>query len=116
MTLVLQKSFAALGRLPQGEMNKTETEHAWTLEMLKRAGEVLRYEFQTIRLVIGKGCTYEPDFVVQRSDRVLEMHEVKGGFITDDAKVKIKAAALQFPYFVFVQYQKTKRGWERTEI
>jgi hypothetical protein len=45
------------------------------------------------------------------SDGTLELHEVKGGFERDDAKVKRKVAAGQTPFrIVFAQWTAAK-GW-----
>lgn len=52
---------------------------------------------------------YTPDFVVLAPDGVLEMHEVKG-FWEEDARVKIKVAAAQFP-FRFVAITRDKGNW-----
>ena len=40
----------------------------------------------------------------------LEVHEVKGGFITDDGRVKVKVAAELFPAR-FLIVQKVKWAW-----
>ena len=52
------------------------------------------------------------------ADGTLELHEVKG-FWRDDAKVKIKAAAQQYP-FVFRAYSKRAKkdggGWKVEEF
>lgn len=94
-----------------GEMNKTEAAYAAYLEMLKRAGEVADYRFEAVKLRLADKTFYTPDFVVLAPDGVLEMHEVKG-FWEEDARVKIKVAAAQFP-FKFVAIRKTKNGWDR---
>jgi hypothetical protein len=55
------------------------------------------------------------DFAVMTASGVLEMHEVKG-FMTEDANVKLKVAASQYP-FVFRLVRKAKGGaWSITEI
>lgn len=53
---------------------------------------------------------YTPDFAVMRADGALEVHEVKG-FWTDDARVKIKVAADQYPMrFIAVKVLPKKQG------
>lgn len=86
-----------------GEMNKTEAKYAERLEALKRSGEVLDYAFECVKLKLADRTFYTPDFMVLNKDGIVEMHEVKG-FWEDDARVKIKVAAAQFPFkFVGVQ-------------
>ncbi len=115
--------FHSLRRLPARTMNKTEQQHAWSLEVQKRDNPrwILSYEFEAIKLFIGitpngKQMWYCPDFLVQRSDRAIELHEVKGGYITEDSYVKLTAAARMYPMFRFVMYQRTAAGWVRKEI
>lgn len=107
--------FRALGRLKRGAMNKTEAEHARTLELMRNAGAVLWWRFEPMKLRLADLTFYEPDFLVMLADGRLEVHEVKGGFITDDAMVKVKVAAEQFP-FTFRLYMKSKKGWETREL
>jgi len=95
----------ALGRLAKGEMNKTEQAYADHLELLRRAGEVLWFKFEPMRLQLAGKTTYSPDFLVQVKSGHLELHEVKG-FWEDDARVKIKVAAEMFPIFKFIAIKK----------
>jgi hypothetical protein len=97
-------------------MNKTEAAHAADLEMQKRAGDILDYRFQPLRLKLAPDCTYEPDFFVLRQDRTIEFHEVKGGFVTDDAMVKVRVAAQIFPWFTFRLFQYDRRGCRVREL
>ena len=100
----------ALGRLPAGHMNKTETAYAQNLEIIKRAGEIAWYLFEGIKLRLADNTFYSPDFIVMAANGLIECHEVKG-FWTDDARVKIKVAASIFP-FRFIAIKKSKQGWE----
>lgn len=116
-------NFKALGHLPAGAMNKTEAAHANILDARMRCHprEVIWYGFQVIKFFIGqtpdgRQMWYCPDFLVQLTDRTLEVHEVKGAYITEDSAVKLVAAARMYPQFRFVRYQLTKAGWERKEI
>lgn len=104
----------ALGRLPAGTMNKTETAYASSLELQKITGHVLWYLFEGIKLRLAKNTTYSPDFIVMTKEGFIECHEVKG-FWTDDARVKIKVAAGAFP-FKFLAIKKTRQGWEEEEF
>lgn len=107
--------FYAKGRLPQGEMNRTEQEYAQRLRLLQHAGEILWWKFEPIKFRLAAATFYTPDFLVMTGDGFLECHEVKG-FWTDDARVKIKVAATTYPMFAFlaVRKQAKKRGggWE----
>lgn len=106
----MNKKLYALGRLPSGAMNKTEKRYADLLELRKRAGEILWYEFEPMNLRLADKCFYRVDFMVMLSSGELEVHEVKG-FWTDDALVKIKVAASKFP-FKFIAVQLIKSKWE----
>jgi hypothetical protein len=100
----------ALGRLPVGAMNKTESRYAGELELQKRAGLILWYAFEGIKLRLADKTFYSPDFFVMLADGTLECKEVKG-FWQDDARVKIKVAASMFP-FRFTAVKVVRGGWE----
>lgn len=101
----------ALGRLPKGTQNKTEA--AYEDRVLKPAmlsGDVAWYRFEGVKLRLADKTFYEPDFFVMRRNGELEVIEVKG-FWTDDARVKIKVAAAQYP-FQFIAVQRVKGEWK----
>jgi hypothetical protein len=105
----VNRSFA-LGRLKAGQMNKTETAYADALKLRQYAGEIAWSRFEGVKLRLADNTFYSPDFAVMLSDGTLEMHEVKG-FWTDDARVKIKVAADQYPFrFVAVKALPKKAG------
>lgn len=111
------KNFA-LGRLPVGQMNKTEAAYAALLEQLKVAGQLQWYRFEGLKLRLADNTFYTPDFAVMRDDGVIECHEVKG-FWQDDAKVKIKVAADAYPFRFFAVKALPKNrggGWEYTQF
>lgn len=87
------------------KMNKTESLYARRLENMRAMGNIHRYEFEPLKLRLADSTFYTPDFMVVRND-LIELHEVKG-FWRDDARVKIKVAAKQFPEFKFVAVQKS---------
>lgn len=93
-----QQRHQALGRLKKGEMNKTEERYAGVLDVRKMAGEVLEHWFEALKLRIGDNCFYEPDFLVLMATGELEIHEVKGGWITEDGLVRFKAAQTNYPF------------------
>ncbi|GKW21875.1 hypothetical protein PEC302107_36040 [Pectobacterium araliae] len=111
----------ALGRLKVGQMNKTEVAYSQHLEIMKRAGEVLWYRFEGVKLRLADNCFLTVDFAVMFSDRQLVMIDVKGSkaIFTDDARVKMKVAADSYPFVFRVAYPKPKKlggGWEIEEL
>lgn len=114
----MNKNILALGRLKAGVMNKTEEEYSKRLELLKKAEEIILYEFESVTLKIAKDTRYTPDFFVMTKEGFIEMHEVKG-FWRDDAKVKIKVAAEKFPFRFIAVKAKAKKdggGWSIEEF
>ena len=112
----------ALGRLKQGEMNKTEKAFAEHLEALKRQGAIVDYWFESVKLKIASNrCDYLPDFLVLKNDSTLELYEVKGAkaIWTDDSKVKCKVCSDKYPFPLYVVFPKSKKeggGWTYLEI
>ena len=98
-----------------GRMNKTEERYSCELEARKRAGEVLWWAFEPVKLRLAEKTFYSPDFMVVLADSTMELHEVKGHW-EDDARVKIKVAAQSYPMFGFVAVQaeamKCGGGWK----
>jgi len=108
----------ALGRLKPGQMNQTEARYAQALELRRQAGDIEWFRFEGITFKLADDTRYTPDFAVMRDGGAMEMHEVKGHF-TDDAKVKIRVAAAQFPFaFVLVREipKKNGGGWNLEPI
>jgi len=104
----------ARGRMPDDGMNKTEGAYAQHLEMLKRAGEILWYRYEAIKLRLADGAWFTVDFFVLTRDCVLEAHETKG-FWREAARVRIKVVAEIYP-FKFIALKKTADGWDREEF
>lgn len=114
-----KKRLQALGRLKTGQMNQTEAAYARVLETRLRAGEILWYRFECIRLRLANKTSYTPDFLVLLANGELEVHEVKGSLaiFADDAKVKFKVAADTFPFRFLLAIPRRKRdggGWDVT--
>ncbi len=112
------RKLQALGRLKAGTMNKTEAAYAQYLECRKAVGEVAWYRFEGLKLRLADNTFYTPDFAVMLTDGALECHEVKG-FWQDDARVKIKVAADQYPLkFIAIKARAKKDGggWEVEEF
>ncbi len=101
-------------------MNKTESEFAMILEAQKRAGEILRYEFEGITLRFAN-VKYTPDFVVFLLEDIsqstqIKLIEVKGPFIKGNrerAVERFRHAKTYWPEFTFEMHQCTKDGWRQ---
>jgi hypothetical protein len=104
----------ALGRMKSGAMNKTEAAYFKYLQTLQQTGEVIWFAFEPMNLKLADKCFYRVDFMVMLKSGQLECHEVKG-FWTDDALVKIKTAAVKFP-FRFISVKLSKGVWEMREF
>jgi len=91
-------------------MNKTEHAYSQRLDLLKAAGQVVRWEFEPLNFRLAPRTYYRPDFLVV-TDECMEVHEVKG-FWEDDAKVKFKVAAEMYPEFRWCWVRRDGKGWE----
>lgn len=96
-----------------GEMNRTEAAYAEHLQAELRAGRVAWFVFESVKLRLAKATHLTVDFFVLTSAGELEAHEVKGHW-EEDARVKIKVAAAQYP-FRFLAVQRDGSGW-KTEV
>jgi hypothetical protein len=118
-----------------GVMNKTEEAYAAHLTLLRAAGEIVEFAFESIKLRLASNTWYNPDFFVQLRDGTLQAHEVKGvthakkvdgvrgdpkELWEDDARVKFKVAAEQHPWLQFCSVRRgTKEegeGWVVTPL
>ncbi|HFZ6191283.1 TPA: DUF1064 domain-containing protein [Escherichia coli] len=114
----MRKQIQALGRLKTGQMNKTESAYCQHLELRKRAGEIVWYRFEGIKLRLADNTFYTPDFAVMLATGEMELHEVKG-FWSDDARVKTKVAADQYPFRIIgvtVKPKKADGSWNIEEF
>lgn len=63
----MRKQIQALGRLKIGQMNKTESAYCQHLELRKRAGEIVWYRFEGIKLRLlvrqGRGMRHAQLFM-----------------------------------------------------
>ena len=93
-------------------MNSLERRYADHLRNRQLAGEIHSFAYERHNLKLADKTYYKPDFEVMLPDGAIEFHEVKG-FMQEDANVKIKVAAGQFPQFVFrlVQWDRLE-GWK----
>lgn len=102
---VIDEPMPVPAKQPKGQ-NKLEASYASHLEVLKRIGDIVDYKYESIKLKIGvKTCWFCCDFWVLAKDGVSEFHETKG-WMRDDAAIKLKSAALQYPHFRFFLVRK----------
>jgi len=92
-----------------GKMNGLETDYSERLEMVRLAGHIVRWRFESVRLKLAKKTTYLPDFAVTYDDHV-ELHEVKGRWLSS-ARVKWKLAAELYPEFRFIAVTRVDGNW-----
>lgn len=108
----------------RGVMNATE--QAWA-DKLEADPLVRRYRFEEVTLTVGGGehgkrpKRFTPDFVVtiilrEQADYV-EVHEVKGRHRHRRRGVEtLKAAAKQYPEFLWFLVERDGDGWKKTPI
>lgn len=111
----------ALGRLKNGEMNKTEQAYSQHLEGLKACGDVVWWKFEGIKLRLAGNTFLTVDFAIMNKDGLIELIDVKGSKFTymDDAKVKMKVAASIYPFVFKVAFPNPKKeggGWNVEEV
>jgi hypothetical protein len=94
-------------------MTRAEVAYQEILERRKLAGEIHVHRYECMSLRLGHRCFYHPDFYVVALDYTIEIHEVKG-YMEDDARVKLMAAASAFPEFRFIlaRAKKVRGGWD----
>lgn len=95
----------------KAKMNKTETRYAQLLDALKHSGEVLDWWFESMKFRIADRTWYTPDFVVLRSNGVLEVVEIKG-FLRDDASVKFKTCREMYYAFDWRMLSYKQGEWQ----
>lgn len=111
--LIRQFTAQRVPKRNRGQMNGTEAAYAQHLHSLKEMGAVLWFRFEPMTLILAPDCRYTPDFLVCWNDGRLTCDEIKG-FERDDAVVKFRTAAEQYPMFHFRMIKKTGTGWEIT--
>ena len=108
------KKLLARGHRKPGTMNKTEEKYAQRLESLRQAGLIYWWRYEAIKLRLGEGVFYSPDFLVVPEDGTLECHEVKGYWM-ETGRAKIKIAAGIYPMRFLAVKPKSKKdggGWD----
>jgi hypothetical protein len=101
-------------RDPLAGANKLERDYAQALSILQRAGEIIHWSYESIKLRLADGAFYTPDFMVVTANGDLEIHETKG-FMREAARVRLKVAAELHP-FRFRLVRRGKSGWELGDV
>ena len=98
--------------------SKTEARYAQLLDLWQHEGQVKLWAYEPMKLRLGDTCFYTPDFLViwAMAPWPIQLHEVKGGFWREDARVKIKVAASLYPYFTFRAVSVVKGDWRYEDI
>ncbi|MCK9621983.1 MAG: hypothetical protein M0R47_15795 [Methylobacter sp.] len=102
-------------------MNKTESAYSQHLELQKRAGEVLWFAFDAVKLRLADNTFLSVDFFVMTKGLELQAIDVKGSMAiaTEDAKAKMKFASDKFPFRFFYVVPVAKKnggGWNLIEV
>lgn len=100
-----------------GTMNQTEARFEREyLKPLQAAGRIDAYGFEIEKVKVGSDtCWLTIDFTIVWADGQIERVDVKGGGpAEEDARVKMKAAALQYPHYHWSWwiYQGKAKGWK----
>lgn len=94
------------------DLNKTEKRF---LSVLRSRG-LPWIGIQCVTLKLGHDLRYTPDFTTLDHDGRMTHWDTKGGFVRDDAVVKIKAAARHFRMFRFIIAQWKDGQWDEKLI
>ena len=97
-------------RKPKG-MNKTEARYAAILDIYKRKGEILDWEFEGVTLKLADDSRYTPDFAITLYGGHIRFVETKGGFIREAALVRFKVAKSKWKAFDFQLWQWKSGDW-----
>lgn len=121
----LVKAKGSKRRVP-GQMSKLEQEYAAFLDAEVRAGRVLWFAYEGMKLKLAEKTFYTPDFILLTPGHFIEAHEVKGHwrmFQNDGGRIKIKCAAEKWWWITFKGVTKMKakdapygHGWKVEEF
>ena len=96
-------------------MNKLERAFLLQLQVAQRRMEFRFIWREPVVLRLAGRTTYKPDFLTSTGLNQLTFWEVKG-FMRDDAAVKLKVAASQFPCFQWVLVQRKRSTWQCVDV
>ena len=107
---------------PPTYRSKLETRYAAHLEMLVKAGEIRRWEYEPMSLKLSQGKRYRPDFLVVLplgAEAKAELHEVKGRWTKNrrDGMTHLKWAAQRYgDVFTFRLIEWTGAGFNGSYV
>jgi hypothetical protein len=100
-------------------MNKTEAKFSHRLETMKRNGLIADWRFEPVKFRLADMTTYTPDFLTIDMDGVVTLIDTKAYWakagkvgVTEDANVKMKVVAEQYPWFTFQMWWEQKGEWK----
>jgi hypothetical protein len=98
--------------------SKTEARYAGRLEGYLKLGKIREYRYECFRVSLADNTTITADFFVVLMDWRVEIHEVKGQYVREDAWIKLKIAAAQWPWFRWFKLQEDEetREWVKTRV
>lgn len=102
-------------KLSEHEEQPNQTEIRYRDEFLVPrilTGEIVECVFEGKTFELAYRCTYTPDWYVVRANGVVECHEVKGGHVWEDARIKLKVAARMNPGIIFLLSQFKNNSWK----
>jgi hypothetical protein len=107
-----------LAREPKGrEPNGTERRFvAEIYEPMRLAGEARRCDYEPEKFRLADRTYFTPDYRVWMADREIRFYEVKGGFVRDDAMVKLKVFAELHPMYAVYLAAYARRSWSIRRI
>ena len=98
--------------------SKTERQYSMVLEDKIADKFVARFEYEALTFTLapcselgGRAARFTPDFCVWLRSGKLELHEVKGGFVREAARVRFLVAKRLYPEFTWRMIQKQRNGW-----
>jgi hypothetical protein len=93
--------------------SKTEREYAGTLEARKLAGEIRLWRYEPFSMELAEGVRFRPDFEVVHNDGHIELVEVKGPYVREDARIKFRVAVDKYVEYSWLWAQRQKGGvWD----
>ena len=101
-------------QLTDDEEKLNKLERAWLAVLRDRGAEWIGIEPFGLKLASHR-CRYHPDFITLK-DGLLTAYECKGPQFWDDAKVKLKVAAREYPFIRFVLVKREGGRWIETEV
>lgn len=98
-----------------GYRSKLERDYALNLRARQRIGEIEWWGYECLRLKLGEGAWFTPDFIVMNGHGALSAHETKG-FRREAAMVRLKVAASLFPWLPLFLVSRLAGGFRIEEV